>query len=455
MRLPNLLLVGVLLAGAATAPAQTAGRHAGLFLGFSNLGTSAASAIGLVDASNRLTSYTSIANGAWPYWGNVWGATLDTDNETVLLAALIGFTNPPAQYGLVAWDPNQKAVVKVLWSGFFGVNVPQNLTNLAVNSDGNPVSFDSGTGNLVEFDRLAATWRATRLTVPNNSGLGGFVWDKLAGGYLYANSGSTAVNQQVLVRTRADHGGTTTIAATSLASWRAAYGGDLLDDGTWISSCLASSRYLEVPGGIAGWSAGPPAAAVYWDVSAEKFAAPGRGYYAAVYSQPQLLLHADAATSPHTVTTLINGSTSPMPSWMLEIQPLFRRDLATRRSAKSTWDVLINPGGGILAGKSFVVGASLSGARPPVRVAGGRELFLVPDSLTVLTVQGPLPPFLTGNHGVLDAGGRGRARLDLGLLGTSANGVVVHLGGLILDPAAPGGVAWVLDPWAFVINVQP
>ena len=209
-----------------------------------------------------------------------------------------------------------------------------------------------------------------------------------------------------------------------------------------------------MPRVAAAWAAGPTGGGFYWDVGAEKFAAPGRGYYAAVNAQPQLLLHADAATSPHTVTTLITGSTSPMPSRMLEIQPLHRRDLATRRSGKSTWDVLINPGGGILAGKSFVVGASLSGARPPVRVAGGRELFLVPDGLTILTVQGPVPPFLTGNHGVLDVGGRGRARLDLGLLGTSANGVVVHFGGLILDPAAPGGVAWVLDPWAFAINVQ-
>ena len=435
--------------------AQVAGSHRGLFLGYSNIGSTAASALGQVDASNKLKSYSSGPSSAWPHWGNVWGAVVDTDNHDVLVHALIGLGIPPSKYGLVVWDPTRRAVTRTLWSGPFGVSVPRNLTNLTLNSDGNVVSYDSSLGHMVELDRTTGLWSTTRIAVPNNAGLSGFVWDRLHGGYVYANSGSTAVTTQVLLRTGPDRTPTTTLAATSVTGVRGAYGGDLLQNGDWISSALSGYLYLEVKAGSGVWRTGPASSRVMWDVTAEKFAAPGRGYYASILGASQEVVYVDAGTTPHTLTTLITSTTTPMPSWILEVLPLYDRDLSTRRTGKATWDLAVNPGNGLLAGKTFVVAASLTGAVPATRLAGGRELFLVADALTVLSAQGPVWPFLTGNVGTLDAGGRAVARLNLAALGTAYNGTVIHFAGVVLDDPAPGGIAWVLDPWAFTVRVMP
>jgi len=32
------------------------------------------------------------------------------------------------------------------------------------------------------------------------------------------------------------------------------------------------------------------------------------------------------------------------------------------------------------------------------------------------------------------------------------DGTILHFCGIILDPNAPHGIAWILEPWAFVIN---
>jgi hypothetical protein len=97
----------------------------------------------------------------------------------------------------------------------------------------------------------------------------------------------------------------------------------------------------------------------------------------------------------------------------------------------------------------------LTGARPPVLLPDRREIFLRPDALTALSVAGSVPPFLTGNHGTLGLRGSAIAHLDFSSVGTMLNGAVIHFCGVVLDPAAPNGVAWVLEPWAFVVDVMP
>ena len=43
-----------------------------------------------LDAANQPTSFTTQAGtGAWPYWGNPFGMTLDTDNFHVLVPGLV------------------------------------------------------------------------------------------------------------------------------------------------------------------------------------------------------------------------------------------------------------------------------------------------------------------------------------------------------------------------------
>jgi len=453
-----LILTGCALAfgvGAGTgSEAQVAGMHHGLFLGFSNLGTNPQSALGQLDPQNRLTTLVSQANGPWPYWGHVWGATMYVDNETVLVHGLIGLTNPPTGYALVAWDPRQNAVNHVLWSGPFNQGTPRNLTNLSINSDGNPVSYDSALGQLVELDRLTGKWNGTRIPTVNNAGLGGFAWDRIRGGYVYANSGSTTAARQELFRTSPDRNTTTTVASTTNATLRGAYGGDLLQNGDWVSGALNNFHYIEVRDTIKQWTTGPASSFRMWDVSAEKFAAPGRGYYAGIVPSPQSVVYVDSTTTPHTVTTIVTSTTAPMPSWLMEVLPLYGLDLVTVRTGKATWDIRINPGDRRFPGQVYAVAASLQSASLTIPVPGGRELFLLPDALTAITARGPFWPFLTGNHGVLDSSGRATARLDLSALGSAANGTLIHFAGVILDPKAPGNIAWVLEPWAFVVDVR-
>lgn len=457
MRIRPLVLATLALAALdlRPAPAQVAGVHRGMFLGFSNLGTTAASAVGHLDARNRLQTHVSQPAGPWPHWGHIWGATTDVDNERVLIHALVGLVNPPPGYALVAWDPGRQAIVSTLWSGPFNQGVPQNLTNLTLNSDGNPVSYDTVLGHLVELDRATGLWSSRRIAgIPNNAGLGGFVWDRLRGGYLWANSGSTAASSQVLLRTAPDGSTTTTVAWDPDPNYRGAYGGDLLSSGDWVSGSLWNAQYLTVASASSLWTRGPNTALRMWDVTAARFAAPGCGYWAGLVTSPQVIAHVDATAALHAITTLVSSSAAPMPSWLMEVLPLGGRDLVTCRTGKASWDLRIQPDGGRFAGRPFVVAASLRGAMPAVVLADGRKLFLVLDDLAVLSVRGPVPPFLSGNVGVLDAGGRATARLDLKTLGRAANGIVVHLAGAVLDAGAPSGLAWVLDPWAFVVDVR-
>lgn len=452
VRLTPLAFVLGLFAGllpATSAPAQVAGVHAGLVLGYSNVGSSAASALGIVDANDVLTNHPSMS-AAWPAWGNVWGMTHDIDNETVLVHGYLEFVNPPQTYAVLRWDPRTATVVGTVWSGPFNAGAVRNLTNLALDGDGDLASFDSVLGHLVVFDRATAQWSGVRIPLAGaqNHGLGGFAWDRLDGGFVYA---SAPTGQQALYRTSDDRATTTTVAVAA-ASVGAGYGGDLLQNGDWISSSRAGMRYLTVPSGTSNWTAGPLVGTTFWDVTAEKFAAPGRGYFASSVASPQEVVYVDARTTPHTAVTRVSSTTQSMPSWILEVAPRHGRDLATERAGAGTWDVHVNPGGGRFAGRSFVVAASLAGARPAAVLPDGRELFLRPDPLAALTAQGPLPPYFTGNIGVLDAQGVGRARIDLSRFGQALDGIVLHLCGVILDPAAPSGIAWVLDPWALVVR---
>ena len=135
---------------------------------------------------------------------------------------------------------------------------------------------------------------------------------------------------------------------------------------------------------------------------------------------------------------------------------LYDRDLCTVRTGKATWDINIKPDPqGTWAGKQYIVAASLTGSKPPIVLPDGRQIFLLPDVLTVATAMGPFPPFLTNNVATLDPFGVNTAKLNLTALGTAANGNLIHFCGVVLDPKAPSGIAWVFEPCAFFIDVQP
>jgi len=437
------------------------GQHRGLFLGFAGYTTSLSiGAVGHVSPANTWSTYPTSTNGPWPYWGDLVGATLDVDNATVIVPAWQGRSgSSPNQYVVAVWDPSNQTVVSTLWSGAYNQGVPRSVTNITLNSDGDLVAYDQTLDQFVVFDRLRKTWKAVPPPViSKKGGMGGFEWDKLHGGFYHASGMDNY--EQALFKTSWDFKSSSLLAA-GILNVQAYYGGSMLDDETWVSSSVRGGTYMYVESSKARWDIGPlTALGVFTEVSHEKYAAAGRGCYAGFLAWHSLanrgIAHVDLATTPHTVSTLIAG---PYPngvtSVVMEIVPLHERDLMTVRSGKSTWDVRIDPAVPYLAGRPYVLAASLAGATPPIVLPDGREIFLVPDWLSLLTAQGAFPPFLTGNLGTLDSRGKASAKLDLTALGTAANGTTIHLCALVFDPGGPHGVGWVCDPWAFVINVEP
>ena len=214
-----LFLCLVLAVFVSFAVGQTAGVHRGFYIGVGNM-AQGSSAVGEFTAQNQFVMYPT-GHPAWPHWGNMWHATQDIDNQSVLTYALIG--NAPNSYAFVAWDPILPGVLNTLWSTpFTGTMFPANVTNITLNSDGDLVGFDSQYRQVVLYDRINKKWSGTTLaTQPGvNGGLGGFDWDKINGGYLLANSrwcpSSTVCSPpQNLIRIAPDLSSSTIVATTT------------------------------------------------------------------------------------------------------------------------------------------------------------------------------------------------------------------------------------------------
>jgi len=449
---------GLVLALAVVATGQVAGTHRGLFLGLGNV-SPATSGVGELSPQGRLTVHRTSLNGPWPYWGNIWGVTQDIDNLSIISYGLSG--SGPNRRVFVRWDPIIQSVTSVIWSVPANNTPPNPSSDITLNPNGNVVGYWHGgqTNQIVEFNQRTASMTASPMPVCPTSwgwlgGVGGVQWDKINDGFYGANSNAwNNPMQQTLLWTSGDLRSSRVVATVSSTATIAALGGTLLDNGDWVSSSMnRQSAYLEVKAGSGRWTTGGSlGGTVFVDVSAEKYAAPGRGYYASFtnFGGQYHVGYVNAVTTPHTITTLLTTAQANVVGGILEVHPLYQRDLCSVKTGTMRWDILINPdptGALGLLGKPYVLAASLTGASPPITLPGGRQIFLVPDLLTYLTLQGSLPPLLTGNHGVLATNGA-TAKLDTRLLGQAARGVVVHFCGAVLDPQAPGGIAWVLDPW--------
>jgi len=388
---------------------------------------------------------------------------MDVDNRAVLIPAYLD--TKQTQWALLRYDPTIPGVIGTVWAGRIGAPV-ERWFNWTVNSDGNPVTIDfvtspSFAARLCEFDRYAARWKLTTLSLASTAvGESGLVWDKARGGYLHAGiSFSQQVTDVHLHRTRAD--GTRTSLVAVGAGLVAFFGGDLSGNGDWISASAVSGPFVVSRGAVSSFAVGmaPPPLVALDDVTFEKWAAAGNGLYCTQSPTTWTaggVYFVDPTAAKPVVTTIWDRLQGVWPSGVFgrEVTPLFERDLATFRTGKATWDVGVSPGS-VHAGRSFVVAASLSGARPPVLMPDGREVYLVPDPLTALTVTGMSGPFLTRNIGTLGVRGTGIAKLDFRAVGPALNGLVIHLAAVVLDAAAPNGIAWVTEPWAFVVNVLP
>ena len=103
------------------------------------------------------------------------------------------------------------------------------------------------------------------------------------------------------------------------------------------------------------------------------------------------------------------------------------------------------------ANKPYVLALGVSGYTPGLRLPGGRVVPLNVDNLTIATVQGPIPPLLTNNIGVLDASGEAVVTFDVNPLGRGVKRVRVWAVALTLDPRAPLGISQISAPLLFVL----
>jgi len=451
----SLMVVGI------SAASQAAGRHTGIVVGVYvddgyGWGTSM---LFHLDHQNNPSGFAT-GSAAWPLWSQHYGMTLDVDNQTVIVPAALDTNNQ--RMALVRYDPALPGIIGTIWSGAAS---PHDWSNITLDANGNVALLDvsSPKGTQIKiFDRFSSTWRSQFVQTRGRPGMGGLVWDKARGGFLHANDWID------LYRTSYDLAVTTPVAPSPGSPHGAHYGGDLAGNGDWISSSrgTASAVYYVSRGASSMATAVLPAtktAKWFDDVTMEKWAAPGAGFYASGLLASGTNISGGVyyvSRSPSVSTLRIYDAANLRFMWPYfatgpEVVPLHTRDLATLRSGAATWHLAVNPGNPAFAGKPYVIAASLTGARPAVVLADGRELFLRPDALTALSVTGPVPPFLTHNTGVLGLRGSAVANLDFSSVGTAFNGTVIHFCGVVLDPTASHGIAWVLEPWAFVVDVLP
>lgn len=98
------------------------------------------------------------------------------------------------------------------------------------------------------------------------------------------------------------------------------------------------------------------------------------------------------------------------------------------------------------AGKNYAATITTSGVRPAVPLVDGRRIAFVPDIFSLLGLSGGLTGIFSGGPATLDANGEAQGMLDLSSLPSPLN-LRVHVMCVVLDPAAPLGIAAIADPW--------
>ncbi len=154
----------------------------------------------------------------------------------------------------------------------------------------------------------------------------------------------------------------------------------------------------------------------------------------------------DVATAAVTKLASINV---PGFSNTYHVVPAFGRNLQATRTGAGRWAIDVRfPGQG---SRAYYVVPSLSGTRAGVPLPDGRRIPLNVDGLSAAAINGLLGPLWTGYTGSLQ-NGDATATLDLGALLPSVLGARIWFGALVLDPAAPLGIAVVADPFVLVVE---
>jgi len=103
-------------------------------------------------------------------------------------------------------------------------------------------------------------------------------------------------------------------------------------------------------------------------------------------------------------------------------------------------------------GRLYIAAASLSGPGPGFALPDGRVVPLLLDAMTVVSLVGGVPGLLENTVGILDARGEALVKVTANRLGGAIRGVKVWFAAIVLDPAAPSGVAQIHGPEILVMR---
>ena len=136
-------------------------------------------------------------------------------------------------------------------------------------------------------------------------------------------------------------------------------------------------------------------------------------------------------------------------------QKNFSRDIAfyqsrhtqTLKMAPHKWQILLSAPD--FPGKNYALVASISGVRPGIALPDGRNININLDQALLLTLYNMMPALWNSGPGRLDANGEARGTLDLSYFGRLD--LPLWIAWLVLDPMAPGGIAFIPDTYVMRI----
>lgn len=96
--------------------------------------------------------------------------------------------------------------------------------------------------------------------------------------------------------------------------------------------------------------------------------------------------------------------------------------------------------------KGYAVAVGFSGLAPGIKLPDGRNINLNLDAAAILSLRGQLMPFFDPGPNRLDQNGEAIAILDAKLLGGRI-GIPCWIAWIVIDPAAPGGIALIPDTY--------
>ena len=418
MRIHALLLLSIL----AFSGICTAQHHANGYAG-----SSAAGEVFLVDPLGKVTTLKA---GLSP----IHGLVMDSTNSLLVAASADG--------NLYEIDPVSAAVVGTLASGLI---LPHDIV-----VDNNGDYFVTGNTQLWRVDtRLGVTTLTTLLPSPCQ---GGMVLDVDTGDLLIQSQ--FGQESDPLLRVARDG---SRVAILGIGA-DARYGitQDIRTGDVYTGTCCGDyipSKNIQVleSGKILSsvWLSGIMEPAGIYSLKADRSSADFPRLILGAFNQPNLPGRGGGIYAVDLANRNISRLTTLLPS-LYETEILYRRNLHARMNGKGKWTLGIHIPED--AGKTYIMGLSLSGVRPGFVLGDGRRVNLEVDSITILGIFGFLNPVVTGTTGVLDSGGKAAGHMDLTGLPPSINGMLFWFLVLTLDSAAPSSIKTITDP--LVLEVE-